>query len=134
MAEAWDIDYFSNQFLPTVELPLALFHLGLDQRPESFLKELNNSGLFRSPVSIRLYQDRLEMRRPILNFLLLVLGVFLDSALDIIHVKPRVSKNLLKQSFELRPRQRNFSAKEKSYNRVRLVPVVPVVLKWSSHC
>lgn len=57
------------------------------------------------------------MRRPILKFLLLVLGVFFDSARDIIHVKPRFSKNLLKQSFELRPRQRNFSAKEQSYKQ-----------------
>ena len=41
--------------------------------------------------------------------------ISLDSALDNIHEKPGVS--LLKESFELRPRQRNFSAKERSCKR-----------------
>ena len=46
----------------------------------------------------------LKVRYPILNFLLLVLGVLLNSTPDGIHQSPEVSEILLKESFELDPK------------------------------
>ena len=48
------------------------------------------------------------MRRPILNFLPLVLGVLLDSTPDSVHQSTGVTKTLPKESFKLNPRQRSF--------------------------
>lgn len=45
------------------------------------------------------------MGRLILNFLLLVLGVLLNPILDSVHKSTRVTKILLKDSFELGLRQ-----------------------------
>ena len=49
-----NINCFFNQCVPTVELPLALFHLGLNQGLESFSKESNEVGLFWSGVNIKI--------------------------------------------------------------------------------
>ena len=46
-----------------------------------------------------------EVRSPILNFLLLVLGVSFNATLDGIHERPGISKTVLKEAFELDPRQ-----------------------------
>ena len=48
------------------------------------------------------------MRRPILNFLPLVLGVMLNSTPDNVYPSIEVTKTLPKESFELKPRQRSF--------------------------
>ena len=50
----------------------------------------------------------LELRRPIVNFLPLVLGVLPNSTLDSIHQSTGVTKTLPKESFELDPRQEIF--------------------------
>ena len=47
----------------------------------------------------------LEMRRPIMNFLLLVLGVLPNSTPDSVYQSTGVTKTLPKESFELDPRQ-----------------------------
>ena len=105
------IDRFFDQFLPAIQLSAAMFHLGFYRRLEPLSEVLNESGLFWSPVSIELNKDGLEMlevRCPILNFLLLVLGVSLNSTPDGIHESPGVSEILSKESFELDPRQGGF--------------------------
>ena len=89
------IDGFVDQLLSTVFFPAALLYLGFDRRLESFTKVTNERGLFWSPVNIKLDKDGLKMfevGRPILNFLLLVLGVSLNSAPNGVHEKPQVSK------------------------------------------
>ena len=50
----------------------------------------------------------LEKRRPIVNFLPLVLGVLPNSTLDSIYQSTGVTKTLSKKSFELDPRQEIF--------------------------
>ena len=50
----------------------------------------------------------LEMRRPIVNFLLLVLGVLPNSTLDSVYQSTGVTKTLPKESFELDLRQEIF--------------------------
>ena len=65
--------------------------LGLDRRLNPFSKESNEVGLFWSFVSIKLDGLRmLEVRRPMLNFFLLVLGVLSNATPGDIHGSPWV--------------------------------------------
>ena len=88
-----------------------------------------------------------EVRCPILNFFLLVLGVLFNSTPDSIHQSTEVTKTLLKESFELNPRQGSFGClvptlvlvptklillqRNKAAKEVWLVLKVPAVLTWS---
>ena len=83
------------------------------------------------------------MRRPILNFLPLVLGVLLNSTPDSVHQSTGVTKTLPKESFELNPRQGSFGClvptlvlvptklilpqRNKAAKEVWLVPKAPAV-------
>ena len=49
----------------------------------------------------------LEVRRPIANFCLLVLGVLSNTTLGGVHRNPWVTQTLLKESLELNPRQKS---------------------------
>ena len=73
--------------------------LGLDQRLTLFSKESNEVGLFWSSVSIKLDGLRmLEVRRLIINFFLLVLGVLLNSTPGSVYQSTRVTKTFPKKS------------------------------------
>ena len=86
-----------------------LFYLGLDLKLTSFLKELIKVRLFWSLLSIKLDGLKmLKMRRPILSFFSLVLGVLPNSAPKCVHQSTGVTKILLKESFELDLRQEIF--------------------------
>ena len=74
------------------------------------MKELNKVRLFWSFVSIKFDELRmLEVKRPIVNFLLLVLGVPFNSTLDSDYPSKHWSyQNSFKEKFELNQRQENF--------------------------
>ena len=78
-----------------------MFHLGLDRGLEFFSKESNEVGLFWSPVSIKLDNrlKMLEVRRPIVNFFLRILGVSLNPDPTIVYERPGVSMTLSKKNF-----------------------------------
>ena len=80
-----------------------------------------------------------EVKRSIVNFLLQILGVSLNSNPNIVYERPGMSKTLLKKSFEVNPRQGNFGClalltlilvptkRNKAANRVRLKLVARMV-------
>ena len=79
------INCFFNQCVLTIKLLLVLFYLSLNQRLKSFSKGLYEVGLFWSAVSINLIMEILQVRHPIMNFHLLVLGVLFNATPGGIH-------------------------------------------------
>ena len=59
-----------------------------------------------APSASNLIMEMLEVRRPIVNFHLLVLGVLSNATPGGIHGSPWVTQTLSKKSFELNPKQK----------------------------
>ena len=98
------IDCFFNKLLSTIVFSPFLFYMSFYYWPETFLKEQNKVGFFRSSLLIKFLENELEVfkvKSLVLHNILLKLRVIVESGLDRVNKGLGFLKILSKMSLEI---------------------------------